>query len=67
MKLKAVMAKTKTFSFTSPAAQHDTNSVLRVRLKDHYSNLAGKNLKMLPKPLNKFTLNTLIEHYKDII
>ena len=61
------MKSLKIFSFTSPAAQHYTNSVLRVRLKNHYSNLSGKKLKMLPKPLNKFTLNTVIEHYKDII
>ena len=31
--------------------QHDTNLVLD-RFKDYYSNLAGKRLKKLPKPLN---------------
>ena len=36
--------------------QHDTNS-----------NLAGNLLKMLPKPLNKFILNAVIQHYKGII
>ena len=46
--------------------QHDTNLVLG-GFKDYYSNLAGKLLKQLPKPLNKFTLNTVFQHYKGII
>ena len=46
--------------------QHDTNLVLD-RFKDYYSNLAGKRLKKLPKPSNKFTLNTVFQHYKCII
>ena len=35
--------------------------------KDYYSNLAGKLSKKLPKPPNKFTLNTVFRHYKGII
>ena len=46
--------------------QHDTNLVL-CGFKDYYSNLAGNLLKKLPKPSNKFTLNTVFQHYKDII
>ena len=46
--------------------QHDTNLVLG-GFKDYYSNLAGKLLKKLPKPPNKFTLNAIFQHYKDII
>ena len=46
--------------------QHDTNLVLG-KLKDYFSNLAGKLLKKLPKPPNKFTLNAIFQHYKDII
>ena len=46
--------------------QHDTNLVLG-RFKDYYSNLAGKLLKKLPKPPNKFALNTVFQHYKGII
>ena len=43
--------------------QHDTNLVLG-GFKDYYSNLAGKLLKKLPKPPNKFTLNAVFQHYK---
>ena len=46
--------------------QHDTNLVLG-KLKDYFSNLAGKLLKKLPKPPNKFTLNAVFQHYKGII
>ena len=46
--------------------QHDTNLVLG-GFKDYYSNLAGNLLKKLPKPLNKFTLNSVFQHYKGII
>ena len=46
--------------------QHDTNLVLS-GFKDYYSNLAGNLLKKLPKPPNKFTLNTAFQHYKGII
>ena len=46
--------------------QHDTNLVLG-GFKDYYSNLAGKLLKKLPKPPNKFALNTVFQHYKGII
>ena len=46
--------------------QHDINLVLG-GFKDYYSNLAGKRLKKLPKPSNKFTLNTVFQHYKCII
>ena len=45
--------------------QHDTNLALG-RFKDYHSNLAGKRLKKLPKPSNKFTLNTVFQHYKGI-
>ena len=38
--------------------QHDTNLVL-CGFKGYYSNFAGNILKKLPKPPNKFTLNTL--------
>ena len=33
----------------------------------YYSNLAGKILKKLPKPPNKFTLETVFQRYKGII
>ena len=46
--------------------QHDTNIVLG-GFKDYYSNLPRKLLKKLPKPPNKFTLNTVFQHYKGII
>ena len=46
--------------------QHDTNVVLG-GFKDYYSNLAGNLLKKLPKPPNKFTLNSVFQHYKGII
>ena len=46
--------------------QHDTYIVLG-RFKDYYFNLAVKLLKKLPKPPNKFTLNTVFQHYKGII
>ena len=48
------------------AVQHDANLVLG-GFKDYYSNLAGKRLKKLPKPPNKFTLNTVFQHYIGII
>ena len=46
--------------------QLDTNLILG-GLKDYYSNLAEKLLKKLPKSPNKFTLNTVFQHYKGII
>ena len=46
--------------------QHDKNLVL-AEFKDYYSNLAGNLLKKLPKTPNKFTLNTVFQHYKGII
>ena len=46
--------------------EHDTNIVLS-GFKDYYSNHAGKLLKKLPRPPNKFTLNTVFHHYKGII
>ena len=46
--------------------QHETNIVLS-GFKDYHSNLAGKLLKKLPKPPNKFTLNTVFQHYEGII
>ena len=50
----------------SKIVQHDTNLVLR-GFKNYYSNLTGNLLKKLPKPRNKFTLNTVFKHYIDII
>ena len=46
--------------------QHNTNLVLS-GFKDYYCNLAGNLLKKLLKPPNKFTLNTVFQHYKGII
>ena len=46
--------------------QHDTNLVLS-GFRDYYSNLAGDLLKKLPKPLNKFALNSVFQHYKGTI
>ena len=46
--------------------QHDTNLVLG-RFKDYYSHLAENLFEKLPKPPNKFTLNTVFQHYKGII
>ena len=50
----------------SKIVQHDTNLVLR-GFKDYYSNLTGNLLKKLPKPRNKFTLNTVFKRYRGII
>ena len=49
----------------SKTVQHDKNVL--GGFKDYYSNLAGKLSKKLPKPPNKFTLNTVFQHYKGII
>ena len=46
--------------------QHDKNKVLG-GFRYYYSNLAGNLLKKLPNPPNKFTLNTVFQHYKVII
>ena len=46
--------------------QHDTNLVLS-EFRDYYSNLAGDLLKKLPKPPNKFALNSVFQHYKGTI
>ena len=46
--------------------QHDTNLVLG-GFKDYYSKLAGNYSKKLPKPPNKFTLNSVFKHDKGII
>ena len=35
--------------------------------KDYYPNLAGNLFKKLPKRPNKFTFNTVLQHYKGII
>ena len=48
------------------SVQHDTNLVLG-GFKDYNSILAGKLLKKLPKPLSKFTLNIVFQHFKGII
>ena len=70
--LKSLGLPNKTFSREVSApkvnktVQHDTNLILS-GFKDYYSNLAGNLLKKLPKPPNKFTLNTAFQHYKDII
>ena len=47
------------------SVQHGTNLVLG-GFKDYNSILAGKFLKKLPKPLSKFTLNTVFQHFKGI-
>ena len=49
----------------SKTVQHDKNVL--GGFKDYYSNLAGKLSKKLPKPPNKFTLNTVFQHYKGTI
>ena len=46
--------------------EHGSNLVLG-GFKDYSSNLAGNLLKKLPKPSNKFTLNTVFHYYNDII
>ena len=46
--------------------QRDSNLVLG-GFKDYHSNLARNLLKKLPKPPNKFTLNSVFQHYKGII
>ena len=46
--------------------QHDTNLVLG-GFEDNYSNFARNLLEKLLKPPNKFTLNTIFQHYKGII
>ena len=46
--------------------QHNINLVLD-GFKDYYFNLAGNLLKKLPKSPNKFTLNTVFQHYNGII
>ena len=46
------------------SVQHDNNLVLG-GFKDYNSILAGKLLKKLPKPLSKFTLNTVLNTADD--
>ena len=46
--------------------QHGNNLVLGV-FKDYCFNLAGNALKKLPKPPNKFILNTVFQQCKGII
>ena len=50
----------------SKIVQHDTYLVLG-GFKDYYSNPAGSLSKKLPKLPNKFTLNSVFQHYKGII
>ena len=70
--LKFLGLPNKTFSCevralkVNKTVQHDTNLVLG-GFKDYYSNLAGNVLKKLPKPRNKFTINSVFQHYKGII
>ena len=69
---KKIILKKKNFSSEVSALkinktfQHSTNLVL-AGFKDYHSNLAGNLLKKLTKSSNKFTLNTVFRHYKDII
>ena len=63
--LKSLGLPKKISSCEMSAGQHDANLVLG-GLKDYYSNLAGKLLKKLSKPPNKFTLNTVFQHYPGI-
>ena len=46
--------------------QHGTKLVIG-GFKDYHTNLSGNLLKKVPKRPNKFTLNTIFQHYKDII
>ena len=50
----------------SKTVQHGTKLVIG-GFKDYHTNLSGNLLKKVPKRPNKFTLNTIFQHYKDII
>ena len=46
--------------------EHDVNSVLE-GFSNYYSALAENLVKMLPKPLNKYFINTFIKYYEHVI
>ena len=47
-------------------AEHDFNSVLE-GFRNHYSTLVENFVKMLPKPTNKYSVNSVIKYYEHVI
>ena len=46
--------------------EHDFNSVLE-GFRSYYSTLADNRVKMLPKPTNKYSINSVIKYYEHMI
>ena len=46
--------------------EHDFNSVLE-GFRNYYSTLASNLVKMLPKPTNKYSINSVIKYYEHMI
>ena len=46
--------------------EHDFNSVLE-GFRNYYSTLAENLVKMLPKPTNKYSINSVIKYYEHMI
>ena len=46
--------------------EHDFNSVLE-GFRNYYSTLVENLVKMLLKPTNKYSINTVIKHYEHVI
>ena len=46
--------------------EHDINSVLE-NFRNYYSTLSENHVKMLPKPTNKYSFNTVIKYYEHMI
>ena len=46
--------------------EHDVNSVLE-GFRNYYSTLSENLVKMLPKPTNKYSINTVIKYYEHMI
>ena len=50
----------------SNKVEHDFNSALE-GFKNYYSTLAENLVKMLPKPTNKYSINSVIKYYENMI
>ena len=46
--------------------EHDFNSVLE-GFRNYYSTLAENLVKMLPKPTNKYSINSIVKYYEHMI
>ena len=51
---------------TKNRVEHDVNSVLE-GFRNYYSTLSENLVKMLPKPTNKYSINTVIKYYEHMI